>query len=97
MVDHPTCIDCGSSAPETDTNYTLISATFGWRLTRRVMPDGSRGVEWRCPKCWSAHKTGQPAGAPAPPVKRLERPLGVAPAAETGAADRADPSPQRRR
>ncbi len=63
MVDRPTCIDCGASAPNTDTTYTLISATFGWRLTRRVMPDGSRGVEWRCPACWSTHKGGEATNA----------------------------------
>jgi len=55
-MDRPTCIGCGSNAPNTDTNYTLISATFGWRLTRRVLPDGTRAVDWRCPSCWNAHK-----------------------------------------
>jgi hypothetical protein len=63
-MDRPTCIDCGASAPDTDTSYTLISATFGWRLTRRVGADGSRIVEWRCPKCWNTHKAAHPAAAP---------------------------------
>lgn len=66
MLDRPTCIDCGTSAPNTDTSYTLISATFGWRLSRRVLADGTRAVEWRCPNCWNAHKTGKPAGKPGP-------------------------------
>ena len=61
MVDCPTCIDCGARAPNTDTNYTLISATFGWRLTRRMLQDGSRAVEWRCPTCWNSHKSALPA------------------------------------
>jgi hypothetical protein len=69
MVDRPTCIDCGASAPTTDTNYTLISATFGWRLTRRVLADGSRAVEWRCPTCWSVHK-----GTTHPAATTLTRP-----------------------
>ncbi len=65
MVDRPTCIACGAHAPNTDTNYTLISATFGWRLTRRaVLPDGTRAVEWRCPSCWSTHKNGRAVAAP---------------------------------
>jgi hypothetical protein len=63
-MERPTCIDCGASAPDTDTNYTLISATFGWRLTRRTAVDGSRIVEWRCPKCWGSHKATHPVAAP---------------------------------
>jgi hypothetical protein len=63
MVDRPTCIDCGANAPETDTSYTLISSTFGWRLTRRAVADGSRAVEWRCPSCWNKHKSKE---SPAP-------------------------------
>jgi hypothetical protein len=64
MADHPTCIDCGITAPDANSTYTLISATHGWRLTRRVLADGTRGVEWRCPGCWTAHKTGKPAPKP---------------------------------
>jgi hypothetical protein len=65
MVERPTCVDCGASAPNTDTNYTLISATFGWRLSRRVLADGTRAVEWRCPNCWNAHKAAKPAAGAA--------------------------------
>jgi hypothetical protein len=75
MVDHPTCIDCGATAPTTDTNYTLISATFGWRLARRILPDGSRAVEWRCPTCWNAHKAAtHPAHPAATTLTRPKRP-----------------------
>jgi hypothetical protein len=64
-MDHPTCIDCGVNAPDTNSTYTLISATHGWRLTRRILADGTRGVEWRCPACWNAHK-GLPPPKTAP-------------------------------
>ncbi|MDB4993374.1 MAG: hypothetical protein JWM74_806 [Myxococcaceae bacterium] len=50
------CVDCKSLAPPTNTNYTLISASFGWRLTRGVAADGLATMEWRCPSCWEAHK-----------------------------------------
>jgi hypothetical protein len=50
---HPTCVDCGAQAPDTNTNFTLISSSFGWRL-RKVQDR----MEWRCPTCWRTHKTG---------------------------------------
>jgi hypothetical protein len=50
------CVDCRGLAPETNTNYTLISAAFGWRLTRGTAPDGLPTMEWRCPACWDVHK-----------------------------------------
>ncbi len=50
------CVDCGKPAPTTDTNYTLISARHGWRLTRAPDRDGRRIMEWRCPTCWQAHR-----------------------------------------
>jgi hypothetical protein len=40
-------------SPPTSTNYTLISARYGWRLAPRVLADGRRAMEWRCPKCWA--------------------------------------------
>jgi hypothetical protein len=43
-------------SPETETNYTLISAQFGWRLTRRRAENGDFVVEWRCAECWRDHK-----------------------------------------
>src|SRR5882672_1113524 len=57
------CIGCGKKAPETETNYTLISAQFGWRLTRQKRDDGEIVLEWRCPTCWRDFKrvrTGMP-------------------------------------
>jgi hypothetical protein len=54
--DRQTCVGCGKTSPETETNYTLISAQFGWRLTRYKSPDGALIVEWRCPTCWRDYK-----------------------------------------
>ncbi len=56
MPDRQVCIDCGTQSPETETNYTLISSQFGWRLTRTRTADGLFNVEWRCPACWKEHK-----------------------------------------
>jgi hypothetical protein len=55
-VESQTCVSCGKHAPETETNYTLISAQFGWRLTRFKGPDGAIVLEWRCPACWREYK-----------------------------------------
>jgi hypothetical protein len=55
METRPTCLDCNSEAPETNTEYTLIS-TLGWRLARGQAHDGSFALVWRCPDCWSKHK-----------------------------------------
>jgi hypothetical protein len=55
-TERATCTDCGERAPATNTNYTLISTNFGWRLSRRVAPDGTKVAEWRCPACWRKHK-----------------------------------------
>ena len=71
MRDRQTCIGCGKKSPETETNYTLISAQFGWRLTRYKAVDGAIVIEWRCPTCWKDFKKtkgGDVDGtAPAPP------------------------------
>jgi DNA-directed RNA polymerase subunit RPC12/RpoP len=56
VADAQTCVTCGKQAPETETNYTLISAQFGWRLTRYKRPDGTLVLEWRCPNCWREFK-----------------------------------------
>ena len=50
------CCDCKARSPETDTNYTLISSRYGWRLSRHVATDGTFLVEWRCPRCWERYK-----------------------------------------
>jgi hypothetical protein len=53
------CVDCGVLSPETETNYTLISARYGWRLTRKVDPSGRTQMEWRCPRCWEIFRRVQ--------------------------------------
>jgi hypothetical protein len=63
MSDRPICVGCGAVAPDTDTNHTLISSTFGWRLTRRKSFDGTTLLDWRCAKCWKQLKV--PAAKPA--------------------------------
>jgi len=58
-----TCVDCGARPPPTETNYTLISSRYGWRLTRAIDSDGNRMMEWRCPRCWLRHR-GRSATVP---------------------------------
>jgi hypothetical protein len=50
------CVDCGMLSPKTDTNYTLISARYGWRLSRAVDAAGHAIMEWRCPRCWEKYR-----------------------------------------
>ena len=50
------CVGCRTKAPDTQTEYTLISSRFGWRLTRRIERDGTFAMEWRCPGCWQKYK-----------------------------------------
>lgn len=64
-VESQICIDCEKKSPETDTNYTLISAQHGWRLHRTRSRDGAFVMEWRCPDCW--HKFKQATGAMSSP------------------------------
>jgi hypothetical protein len=47
------CVDCGATAPLTETTNTLMGPLHGWRLTLRVAPDGRRVGDWRCPDCWA--------------------------------------------
>lgn len=53
------CVDCGIASPETETNYTLISARYGWRLTRKIDASGCIQMEWRCPRCWEIFRRSQ--------------------------------------
>jgi DNA-directed RNA polymerase subunit RPC12/RpoP len=64
VADAQTCVTCGKQAPETETNYTLISAQFGWRLTRYKRPDGTLVLEWRCPTCWREFKRSRGVTGP---------------------------------
>lgn len=50
------CVDCRAKSPVVETEYTLISSRFGWRLTRRTERDGALTLEWRCPACWQRRK-----------------------------------------
>ena len=54
-MDHPTCVTCGVAAPESNTNFTLISRS-GWRLSLRKTATGADVAEWRCAACWKKHK-----------------------------------------
>jgi hypothetical protein len=56
MRERQKCVGCGGYSPQTETNYTLISAQYGWRLTRFQMPRGGAIAEWRCPDCWQRYK-----------------------------------------
>jgi hypothetical protein len=55
------CLGCGAKSPEVETEYTLISGRFGWRLSRRLARDGSFILEWRCPNCWAKFKSERAA------------------------------------
>jgi hypothetical protein len=63
MFERPTCVDCHATAPETNSDETLVSS-IGWRLERRKSPGGVRGMQflWRCPSCWRAFKEKSAAG-----------------------------------
>jgi hypothetical protein len=69
-----TCVVCGIQSPKTETNYTLISPKFGWRLSRRPADDGTFIVEWRCADCWTKHKEKQAESARRPNKPRSRRP-----------------------
>ena len=58
-------IDSKKAAPATETNYTLISKTHGWRLDRRH-ENGAIVLEWRCPECWQKFKNRVPAAPRGP-------------------------------
>ncbi len=51
-----TCFDCNAKSPQTETNYTLISSRYGWRLSLHSNPDGRRVSVWRCPTCWDRYR-----------------------------------------
>ncbi len=53
------CVDCGVSAPETDSPYTLIGQRFGWRLVYVLDANGKRLPEWRCDKCFRRAKAAR--------------------------------------
>jgi hypothetical protein len=53
------CVDCAALAPESASEYTLISARYGWRVTRATRQDGRGILEWRCRKCFTAFREKQ--------------------------------------
>jgi hypothetical protein len=53
------CVDCNEQSPQTETNYTLISSRYGWRLALEQGPDGERLAIWRCPACWQKHRSSK--------------------------------------
>ena len=56
-----TCVRCGAHSPPTETNYTLISPSHGWRCIRRLDDEGNRVLEWFCPSCWAKQRDKNPA------------------------------------
>jgi hypothetical protein len=46
------CVVCGVKAPETETDYTLISRKHAWRLERQTDASGRFEMVWYCPECW---------------------------------------------
>jgi hypothetical protein len=73
MAQPQTCFDCGKTAPETQTSYTLISSTHGWRVSREKNEKGEFVARWRCADCWKKLKearTGPESVGPTPVPKR---------------------------
>jgi hypothetical protein len=98
MRDRQTCIGCGKKSPETETNYTLISAQFGWRLTRYKNAEGAIVIEWRCPSCWREYKKakgGEATSTPTPDARQTpEPPSGPERASRPSYHDIPRPSPR---
>jgi hypothetical protein len=89
MSDRPSCDGCGASAPETNTDYTLISRSFGWRLTRRKLPSGALEMQWRCASCWKKYKGDRvivPSTVTIPPRLEALRSVRPSPKASAGSS-----------
>ena len=69
---HPqTCFGCGKIAPQTETSYTLISSTHGWRVSREKDENGEVVARWRCADCWKKFKDARTGDStPSPGSKR---------------------------
>lgn len=52
------CRSCGAEAPTLDSENTLMSKR-GWRLVLETDAAGRRVGAWRCPTCWSRHRTAK--------------------------------------
>lgn len=57
------CVGCGVDAPDDAGELTLISARYGWRLTRRRDAAGGVSFEWRCPTCAERARTDRRSGS----------------------------------
>ncbi len=55
-VDKYVCIGCAKRIPEHETNSSLVTLKFGWRLRRGEDAKGGTKFEWRCPDCWQEYK-----------------------------------------
>ncbi|HVY45026.1 MAG TPA: hypothetical protein VHB21_04065 [Minicystis sp.] len=62
MGQRQTCIDCGKVSPETNSDHTLISAQYGWRVVKTDGEGGRWVMQWRCPTCWLRFKKARDAG-----------------------------------
>ena len=53
------CVDCGALSPDTSLDEASVSLTirFGWRLRRRIDPQGRATVEPRCAPCHARTKS----------------------------------------
>jgi hypothetical protein len=48
-----TCFSCGTEAPVTQTEYTLIGSKHAWRCKKTVVEgDALPKLAWYCPSCW---------------------------------------------
>jgi hypothetical protein len=72
MSQPQTCFDCGKTAPETQTSYTLISSAHGWRVAREKNEKGDFVARWRCADCWKKYKEARTpdSGPPTAPKRR---------------------------
>ncbi|HLK35420.1 MAG TPA: hypothetical protein VKU41_01625 [Polyangiaceae bacterium] len=55
MFERPSCVDCAMRAPATHTSHTLIGQ-YGWRLSKKQLPNWTHKIEWRCRACWQKAK-----------------------------------------
>lgn len=66
------CSLCRAVSPVTQTNYTLISSKYQWRMEVISGADGQKEPRWYCPDCWQKLKQIRGASAPSRPSISLE-------------------------
>jgi hypothetical protein len=95
MLQSEACATCGKKPPPVDTNYTLFSSKFGWRLSKHRNAAGVVHIDWLCPECWKAHKSGTVrAAAPSATVAEKDE-VSVSTARPTVAAGARSREPKR--